>query len=305
MGNLERVNKKNFAASERWYREALDAVERSPEPRPDDKYDVLLNLMSALKPQGKTDQAEQLRAEASKVQVEVLDRNIALDPSDVGLYASRTGARLRVGDVRGALADLSKRVELKPDDSETAYAQCVLSLYLGEVDGYRRARRAMLIRFSDTKSVADGERAAKAHLACGDPGVSIDQLAGLVDRALKSGPLQLRPWFEMTKAMAEYRAGHFESAIAHCEQARDVDRTSAQSTLDVLTAMCHARLGHRPEASQWLERAERAEGRNPPSVSDGEHYALFQLLLKEAKGISGPIPTSVPAPENKSGREST
>ena len=105
-----------------------------------------------------------MRLEAARVQVDALGRHIARDPSDPTLYAARTRARLRAGDLRGVLPDLAKRVELKPDDSETAYAHCLIALHLGEHDTYRHARRAMLLRFSDTDALEDGERVAKATL---------------------------------------------------------------------------------------------------------------------------------------------
>ena len=130
-----------------------------------------------------------------------------------------------------------------------------------------------------------------------------NELNLLVDRALKSGTSALRPWFEMTKAMAEYRDGRFESAIAHCEQARGVDRNSAHATLDVLTAMSHHRLGHGDEAARWLERAQNTKDRPAPRLTEGEHYALFQLLLKEANSMIGTPSTQPRAKE--SGRQSS
>ena len=276
---------KDSAAAENWYRLALDTLTRSPVATLDDRYAALCTLVDNLERQGKSEEAARMRLEAAKVQVSALDRHIARDPSDPTLYAARTGAHLRAGDLRGVLADLAKRVELKPDDSETAYAHCLIALHLGEHDTYRHARRAMLLRFSETDAPEDGERVAKAHLAVAETGVTVNDLSALVDRAIKSGPSRFRAWFEMTKAMAEYRAGRFESALVHCDQARDLDRVTGRATLDVLRAMAHARLGRAAEASRCLRRAEHPGGPNPPSVHDCEHFALYEILLKEARAL--------------------
>jgi tetratricopeptide (TPR) repeat protein len=89
-----------------------------------------------------------------------------------------------------------------------------LCLFLGHEDAYRKARSALLARFRDTTDVAVAERTGRACLLLPASGDELTQAAALTDRALAAGSKHpLYAYFQLAKALADYRRNQFDSAI--------------------------------------------------------------------------------------------
>jgi tetratricopeptide (TPR) repeat protein len=289
MGNHYFV-KKDYPAAERYFRQALEACDRAPTGsiHLDGTKEVLLNnLSAALDWQGRKAEATSLVDQVLAARLKSLDASIARGPPDAGLHAAREAIHLNAGRFREALADCAAQVPLAPGNSAIAYRHCALLLYLGEHDAYLRARREMLLGFSDSNNPEDRERAAKAHFISPDPGDEAQRLASLVDGALNNAPATYLLWFRMTKALTEYRSGRLEAAVAWCERARGVGSASAQFTLDLLTEMSRHRLAPGPDARGRLEAVINSAARRS-TVQGWEHHALAEILLKEAREMLGP-----------------
>jgi hypothetical protein len=151
----------------------------------------------------------------------------------------------------------------------------------------------MLRRFASSDQRQVGERAAKACLLAPQPVGDIKTLTALADRAVAPGANpSLLPWFRMCKGMAEYRAGHYESAIDWLARARTLEAATGLATLDLFTAMAHHRLGHAAEARQWLEQAvARMDTRVPRPGTDDldspENYLICAIVRREAEALIG------------------
>jgi tetratricopeptide (TPR) repeat protein len=288
MGNHHFV-KKEYAAAERHYRQALEACDRAPAASVnlDETKEVLLNnLGAALDWQGRRAEAARLVQEALAARLRALDERIARGPADFGLHAAREALHLNAGRYRQGLADCAAQVSLAPENSVVAYRHCALLLYLGEHDAYLRARSDMFVRFGGSKNPEDRERVAKAHFISPNPGDDAQRLAAMVEQAVDGGPSGYLVWFRMTKALVEYRSGRFDAVAGWCERARSIENDSVQVTLDLLTEMSRYRLSPRADARRGLEAVIKSATRN--TVKGWEHYALAEILVKEAQAMLGP-----------------
>jgi tetratricopeptide (TPR) repeat protein len=119
----------------------------------------------------------------------------------------------------------------------------------------------------------------------------------LADRALKGdeSPARLR-WSRLTKGLAEYRSGRFQSAIEWVEKSRQLLPETSVPHLEAQTglvlAMAHEGLGQTDKARQWLQSAEKViDGQLPKSDGAlGEtwpDWIITQLLRSEAKRLLG------------------
>jgi tetratricopeptide (TPR) repeat protein len=118
-----------------------------------------------------------------------------------------------------------------------------------------------------------------------------------------------RAWFQLTKALVEYRAGNTAACLEWTIKSRANnpkvtfgDRRYPQGTALALAAMAHHRLGHSDEARQALAEANRlmAEAPQPGERDLGagqENWQVWAVLLREAQDLIGgggsPVP---PAP---------
>jgi tetratricopeptide (TPR) repeat protein len=228
-------------------------------------------------------------------------RAIALQPQRPSLLAARADALARSGRCREALADLSHALEMDPDEHFRWYVAACLSAYLGDATDYRPRCEAMLRRFGPTARQEIADRTAKACLLL--PGaVEPTEAVSLADRAMAPPvPAQFRPWFRMTKGIAEYRAGRFAEAIEYLtagregmDPHRDAENfETGTATADLFLAMAHYRLGHADDARAALRRAAGRIDSNVPSAGRDyiggalENWLICQTIRREAEEIIG------------------
>jgi Flp pilus assembly protein TadD len=92
-------------------------------------------------------------------------------------------------------------------------------------------------------------------------------------------------------AAAEYRAGRFEEAIRHAQQA--LDQQAARSEVAFLLALAYHRLGKHAESRMWYDigrnELQRATPRNPgdPAPWAVTHWMYVNLSAREAQAVLG------------------
>ena len=295
----------------RWMRKQLPEAEGELRAAIDDyrkvpgmgaKVAQLLFAMSAVRQaQGDMTEAQRFLREATAIAAsEPTMRGYvpgAGDPQEVtegAAPAPDPSMFLAAGRFEDARRGYLHAVAEEPSNHWNWYHLACVQIYLNDDAGYRQTAAAMLERFGGTKTATVGERTAKTCLLSPRPAGDMTKLQALVDQALESdkGGGNL-PWFATTKALAEYRAGRFESALQFLEKADSFKAPSAIATVDLLRAMAHHKLGHAKQATEFFGRAaDRIEKDLPKPggqpITAPENWLICHVLRREAEQLIAP-----------------
>jgi len=125
---------------------------------------------------------------------------------------------------------------------------------------------------------------------------NLPTLVAMIDGAIEKGAnVGLLPFIFACKALAEYRCGHFESAIEAAEMAmRNPTFEGVQGMCYPILAMAHQRLNHPASARDWLQKdALLVQEVWPDGDNLGENWQTWifsNVLLEEASALVGPVP---------------
>jgi serine/threonine-protein kinase len=261
----------NLIALER-YDEGIHHFRRTLESDPHHTW-AHFNLAELLLATGKLDEA------SSEFQ-----RAAELDPHSRG-----PGIRLREILLRQGHGEEAKSSWEKAFYSDAStYSECdgypVLCLILGHEYEYRRACARMLERFGSTADPRACEVMGRTCFLATTSAEVLQQGVALIDRALAADKSTyedwLYPYFLFAKALAEYRSGRYERAIAICEG-------EAASVLgpapELVTALAQHRLGNEHAARQALSEANKEFDGKGDAVRERENW-LYHILRQEALG---------------------
>ncbi len=243
------------------------AVDPLPDPNPDEA-----QRKAAIKKfvfQDRTDEA-----------IEQCTLLMAKEPHFV-LLSDRGGLHAHVGHYREAVADYQQA--LKIQQSQPLRIRLALTqLYVGDTAGYRRNAADLLQRYGSDH--ANAWTSFKAYLLAPEPAVDVKAVARLIEseRAISLHGY----WIRLAQGMAEYREGHFESAIKILKEPLGFyERLAA----DLFSAMALYKSGQHLAAEGLLTVAAariRALPQTPPIQSaDMENWLMLQLALREAEAL--------------------
>ncbi len=292
-----------LAEAEAVSREAL-AINRQAAPETFGRWESdLNNLVETLRREGKLSEVEQLFTNllASLGQ-----------PPRVKLFGNRAVFRLKCGRLEEAATDLAAVIESNPDDHWNWYLLAPVLAAGGNPPKYHKHCEAMLTRFGSTNDPVIAERTAKACLLLPAAGPDLEAASRLAELAVTVGKEhELLGFFQFAKALAEYRQGHFASAIEWGQKTfakpggepRDAEAWT-------LLAMARFQLHQPDEARRALATATDISRKlltvNSLGYAGGFHDVLMaNLLLGEAKAMlkANPLPptssstgTNLPGP---------
>ena len=96
-------------------------------------------------------------------------------------------------------------------------------------------------------------------------------------------------WVQLVNALAEYRAGHWDTAADWVEKFRANPESPARghAAAAAILAMAEHQRKHPAEARAALEAAQKTVAANWPAGGEGAWYAwlIADLLTKEAAGL--------------------
>jgi tetratricopeptide (TPR) repeat protein len=203
-----------------------------------------------------------------------------------------------------ARATYDKADELNPANPWDIYCAAILRLRAGDLPGYRRACRAMLERFGNTKQGWVADITAKTCLLMPKAVNDLGRVNKLADLAVTLDPDN--KWFQLVKGLAEYRAGR------HAEAVKWLDRLAPRAdggAIDVcafaVLAMARHRLERAPDARAALNSAEAILAKNAASrprgepVEDWTGWLHGQVLRREAKALLEGSEVKKPESEKK------
>jgi serine/threonine-protein kinase len=192
------------------------------------------------------------------------------------------------GKLEDARAAWEKYLEREPPDHEPWYGYAELCLFLGKIDEYRRARRALLERFGTTSNPFDAERTARACLLLPATEVELRLSVDLAQRAVaeRAGDKWGHPYFEFVHGLAEYRQGQFDQAITTM---RGDASTVLGPAPGLVLAMALHRSGDAAESRKVLAKTILAHDWRaiPFSVLDPSGW-VYHILRREGETLIVP-----------------
>jgi tetratricopeptide (TPR) repeat protein len=200
----------------------------------------------------------------------------------------------RHGNAKAAAAELTKAVELRPEEHMNWYRLAPLLAQSGDLAAYREHRQAMLARFGTPTNALIAERTAKVCLMLPADGPNLATACKLADTAVTVGANE--PWvayyqFQFVKGLAEYRQGSFGTAAEWVQKAlgqSGTDYNQAVEAYSVLALALH-RLNRAGEAHEALSKATELAGAKLPKLDSGDlgpawhDWIIAQTLFREAK----------------------
>jgi serine/threonine protein kinase len=177
--------------------------------------------------------------------------------------ASNADARTHRGHAHAALSQWDKAaVDLGPtvesaDCSDLWVQVACLRLLLGDAPGYQLLCRRLPQLAKEAAKNPEGDQVYTASRICtlsAAVAVPARQVASWAEQAVA---VEKSAWRLHMLARAHYRTGQFEQALRRCRESLNVDPGWPGKILNWLVlAMVHHRLGHAPEAHQWLAKAK-------------------------------------------------
>jgi tetratricopeptide (TPR) repeat protein len=182
--------------------------------------------------------------------------------------------------------------QLAPLDPAYEFRLGPLLAQNGDLEGYRQHCARTLAAFAGTTDANTAERTVKDCLIVPVSGIDLTAFMRLADEAIALGKENSDfPYFEFAKGLAEYRQGHFDSAIDWLQKVLSqpgIDFRDAQANL--VLGMALYRTGRQAEARAALEKGARItdKGLSLKDLHFGDNWpdaVRVQMLLKEAKGL--------------------
>ncbi len=180
---------------------------------------------------------------------------------------------------------------------------CLL-VHQGALEQHRMHCNAMLKKFSDTSDRAIADRVAKASLFVPQANIDLARACELADRSVAGPAHQWSHYFQLTKALAEYRSGRFQAAGEWASKSASATRggnaVHAFIEASLVLSMAQQRTGRLAEASKAFKEAvdgmDRILQPGQKGFEGGFHdWIICQALRKEAEALVKGVPATVPA----------
>jgi serine/threonine-protein kinase len=218
-----------------------------------------------------------------------LRESIARNPND---KAAKDLAKALTpkGGMEEARAAWEKLLKPNPIDHKAWHGYPQLCLYVGNVEAYRIARKAMLEHFGGvTNDWVIAERTSMACLLLPDPGDELQRAAHLADVAVAAAEKSSdagNPYVKFVKGFALYRQGRHADALRFLEQSayKLLDRAGPRLVL----AMAQFRSGATAESRKTLAAVVRNYNWNEPNPASRPDYIsiwVSHVLRREAEAM--------------------
>ena len=211
--------------------------------------------------------------------------SLALNPNQPGLRRSvlQGGVKVaRADEVYDQWTALLSGGNASPEDYD-GYAE--LCLYLGREDDYRSARRQLLRQFETTKDPQAAERTGRACLLLPDSPDDTLRAVAFIDRAManemKGLPDWVPPYFWFAKGLAEYRLGHFDTAVAVLSKKTAGVLGPAPRLVE---AMALHQLGKTADARKRYDTAVTLFDWTPAKADSREAF-IYHILRRECERV--------------------
>jgi len=209
---------------------------------------VLERLVHVLMVQNKFGDAKQFLDEA-------LTPELVKQPASAALLTSRCSIEACRCQWQEAAADALLAFEDQPLDSDRYAMLAALLVKTHNEAAYNQLRQRLLATFANTTNIYVADQVAKASLflPASDPDLKI--ISRLTDMAVTRGAQDegALPYFQVCKALCEYRQGHFAESVEWAQKPLNVPGISAHGPAYAVLAMADWQLGKKEEARAMLD----------------------------------------------------
>jgi serine/threonine-protein kinase len=220
---------------------------------------------------------------------EALDRTrqaLALRPTGSLLAAAQGSIRTflrRMGKPDESLDAWTAQLQSSPTDRELWDGYAEYCLFIGREAEYRHARESLLDLYGDSQDPQTCDVMGRACLLMPASGDVLRRATAMIDRALPDPSKRggLTRYYKVAKGLAEYRAGHFQSA--NFFETGDASQVLGPAP-GIVAAMAQYRLGRVDEARQTLDRAVRGFDWGKMSQGDSQTW-MYHILRREAEAL--------------------
>jgi eukaryotic-like serine/threonine-protein kinase len=177
------------------------------------------------------------------------------------------------------------------------FRPAILRLRSGDVAGYRRTCAALVERLTGAEEMGVLAIVARSCTVAGDSGIDPARSLKLAEKAVAAFPQET--WRHNDLALACYRAGQFDRAVAEGTTAVGDPNWTARAIAWPVLAMAHHRQRHAAEARRWLDESRALWHQQSPLDGDcgtpsvlptsGPHWQqqwqdwlTFEILFHEA-----------------------
>ncbi|MGH7994042.1 MAG: hypothetical protein ACREDQ_11035, partial [Limisphaerales bacterium] len=231
-----------------------------------------------------------------------------LTADDMGsLLALKANIEARRGQWAEAAADAARSLEYQPRSSFRYSMVAALYLKSGNRPAYEKFCKELFYDFGDTDNIFVADQVAKACLFLPASQVNLNSIARLADFAVTLGANDegAMPFFEICKALSEYRLGHFAQAAEWAKKTLASPRTDAYPHAYGILALADWRLGKKEDARAMLDAGEKLAPREMPAVVAEDPgtawltWLLARIQLDEAESLLNPASPSANEPDSK------
>lgn len=209
----------------------------------------------------------------------------SLDPTDTSAREALRRVQIRSGQGESARAEWRDALDAAPFTHDDIDGYAELSLYLGDTTEYEWARTQLLTRFGSSADPRICERTGRACLLAPGTDDELSAAAAMIDRALAADPslteAWTRPYFLVAKALAECRAGRYQSAL-------DIIHGDVETTLGptphLIRAIAQQRLGD-THAALTSQRVAETKFDWSPRAADVREAWIYHILRREAASL--------------------
>jgi serine/threonine protein kinase/Tfp pilus assembly protein PilF len=234
--------------------------------------------------------------DADRVLEEALTPAVLSRPSSCNLLIKRRDIMGRQGRWQEAVAVASLLVQYQPAEQFHYHILAALLARTMNRPAYDILCRKILTTFTDTGDPYIDERIAKDCLFLPDSGVDLNLMDALTEKSVSLGSSHpdAMPWFQVAKAMSEFRLGRFAESIEWAEKTLKSSIIYPNAHAYAILAMAHWKLGQKDVARAMLEKGNSLTPNISPSdkhVDLGDSWVawlLARISLDEATALIQP-----------------
>lgn len=272
--------------AEQVHQEAVNLWRKRPEYESPQALAQLENLTRVLLAQKKFGGAEQLVDEALTPAVLQL-------PASGNLLALKADLRARAGNWAEAAATLALFYERQPQNHGQYCTLAALLVKANDQTGYEQFCQRLLASATNVSYLFIADAVAKACVFRPVPSLDLEAVSRLSDLTLIQGANDAGalPYFQMCRAMVEYRKGNFSAASEWAQKTITAPSPNAHGYAYGVQAMACARLGKLAEAREILAKGEALAPRvMPPELAETPDnswlaWLFARIVLDEAVSV--------------------
>lgn len=256
----------------------------------------LKGLVRALVEQKKFDEAEKFLDEA-------LTPAFVRQTSSAELLAQRVDLKGRRGRWQEAVADAALVVQLQPTDHYRYHTLAGLLAMTRNRPAYEQLCQRILATFTNTTNPYIAERVVQDCLLLPHSGADLQWVDKLADTAVTIGSTyDVMPFFQVCKAMSDYRQGRFLEAVKWAEKPLNSTYVDAQAKAYAILAMVYWQLGQKDTAQAMLDKGNALAPSISPLPDDedlGDSWIAWlfaRITLDEATALIQPALTTENSP---------